>query len=159
MIWILGLGIGAFLLYEIYSASGNDGTTSGNSFIDAFANAIAKAEGSDPSINNPGDLTAGDFDPSQVTGTFNAAGVAIVDTLQNGWQALYTKLQNVLSGASSVYSPSMTISEFAQVYTGGDNAAEWAESVASSLGVTVDTTIADAEAEFTGSGNGSDDNG
>jgi hypothetical protein len=159
MTWILAIAALLFAGYEIYVSetnAGNGGTSSGNAFIDALANAIANAEGADPANNNPGDLTAGDFDPSNVTGTFNSAGVAIVDSLENGWNALYNKLGNILNGQSSVYSSDMSISEFAETYTGGDNAARWAESVASALGVTVDTTLADAQAIFTGNGGDND---
>jgi hypothetical protein len=159
VIWLLALGALFFVGYEVYVAeqnAGNGGTSSGNSFIDALANAIANAEGSDPSINNPGDLTGGDFNPSNVVGTFNSAGVAIVDTIQNGWSALYNKLSNILNGGSSVYSPDMTISDFANTYTGGDNAASWAQSVADALGVTVDTTLSDAQAIFNGDSGGDD---
>lgn len=150
MIWLFAIGALIFVGYEVYMNEGNGGTTSGNSFIDAFANAIANAEGSNPSINNPGDLTSGDFDPSNVTGVFNSAGVAIVDTVQNGWSALYTKLQNALSGNSAIYSADMTIQEFADKFTGGDNSSSWASSVASDLGVSTDTTLADAQAQYDG---------
>jgi hypothetical protein len=151
MVWILAIAALLFAGYELMTNAGNNGTTSGNSFIDALANAIANAEGANPANNNPGDLTTGDFNPANVVGTFNSAGVAIVDSIENGWSALYNKLGNILNGSSSVYSSSMTISEFAETYTGGDNAASWAQSVADQLGVTVDTTLADAQAIFTGS--------
>jgi hypothetical protein len=148
VIWILAIAVVIFVLVEANAMSGSTGPGSGNSFIDALANAIADAEGSDPSINNPGDLTAGDVDASNVTGIFNNAGVVIIDTLENGWNALYTKLQNIMSGASSVYSPSMTIAQLAQTYTGGDNADGWAQTVADDLGVSTDTTLADAASNY-----------
>lgn len=148
MIVVLGLIVLGVVLYEVTKVQGSP--NSGDSFIDALANAIASAEGSNPDINNPGDLTAGDFDPSNVTGTFNSAGVAIVDTVENGWAALTNKLSNILNGSSSVYSPDMTISQFAQTYTGGDNSDAWANTVSSQLGVTPDTTLGDAAANFGG---------
>lgn len=150
MIWIVAIAALAFAVYEVYVSETNNGTTSGNPFIDAFANAIAKAEGSDPSINNPGDLTTGDFNPDNVLGEFNSAGVAVVDSIANGWAALYNKLGNALSGNSEIYSADMTIQEFADKFTGGDNADTWAQSVAGDLGVTTDTTLADAQAQFGG---------
>jgi hypothetical protein len=149
IVLVLALGALGFLLYEVVKVS-NSGTSSGSPFIDALAAAIAKAEGADPSINNPGDLTAGDVDPSNITGTFNNAGVVIIDSVENGWNFLYGKLQNIFSGNSEVYNPSMTISEFAQTYTGGDNADSWASTVASALGVTPDTTLADAQSQYGG---------
>ena len=153
LVVILGIAAVALVVYEVYeSMEANGGTSSGNNFIDAFANAIAQAEGSDPSINNPGDLTAGDVSASNITGVFNSAGVVIIDTAQNGWNALYSKLGNIFSGVSSVYSPDETLSQFAETYTGGDNAAQWAQSVADSLGVSVDDTLADIQANFSGGG-------
>jgi hypothetical protein len=146
VVWIIAIVVVIFFLVETNMSATGPG--SGNSFIDALANAIANAEGSDPSINNPGDLTAGDVPGSNITGTFNSAGVVIIDTLQNGWNALYTKLQSIMSGNSTVYSPDMTISELAQTYTGGDNADSWASSVAQSLGVSTDTTLSDAASDY-----------
>lgn len=128
----------------------SSGGAPGNDFISALSTAIANAEGSNPDINNPGDLTTGDVPAEQTTGVFNSAGVAIIDTIENGWTALRNKLENIFNGNSSVYSPDMTISEFAQTYTGGDNADGWAQSVADSLGVTPDTTLADAQAQYGG---------
>lgn len=147
MIWILAIGVVIFALYEMSNeaTSGNDGT-----FVGALANAIAKAEGADPANNNPGDLTTGDFSSDNVVGVFNSAGVAVVDTLENGWSALKNKLQNIVDGNSSVYNLNMTIQEFADKFTGGDNADSWAQSVANDLGVSTDTTLADAQANFGG---------
>ena len=121
-----------------------------DTFTQALANAIAKAEGANPSINNPGDLTAGDVPEQNTTGVFNSAGVVVIDTLENGWQFLMNKLNNIMSGNSRVYSPSMTISQFAQTYTGGDNSSSWASTVAASLGVSTDTTLAQAQQNFGG---------
>lgn len=143
---VLGVGAVGYLL----SLNGAGSVQTPTNFIQALANAIAKAEGANPSINNPGDLSSGDFPAAHVTGIFNSAGVAIVDTLENGWAALYNKLSNIFSGNSAVYSPSMTISQFAQTYTGGDNAQAWANTVAGELGVTPDTTLADAQAQYGG---------
>jgi hypothetical protein len=137
-------------LVFIFGDSGGSvsGPNSGNPFIDALANAIAKAEGANPSINNPGDLTSGDVPSGQQTGVFNSAGVAIIDTIENGWNALTSKLSNILSGNSSVYNPDMTISQLAQTYTGGDNSDAWASTVAGQLGVTPDTTLSDAQSSY-----------
>jgi hypothetical protein len=126
--------------------------TDGGDFVSALANAIAKAEGTSATANNPGSLTSGDVPDDSILGIFNSAGVVIIDTLENGWNFLKNKLQNILDGNSSVYSPNMTISEFAQTYTGGDNADGWANTVANELGVSTDTTLAQAEAQYNGAG-------
>ncbi len=122
----------------------------GTDFTTALANAIAKAEGGGSANNNPGSLTAGDVPSDSIVGTFNSAGVVIIDSLENGWNYLYRKLNNILSGNSNVYSPDMTISQFAQTYTGGDNATGWANTVANQLGVTPDTTLAEAQEQYYG---------
>lgn len=122
----------------------------GGDFVSAFANAIAKAEGTSSTANNPGSLTAGDVPDDSILGVFNSAGVVIINTIENGWNFLKNKLQNILDGNSTVYSPDMTISEFANTYTGGDNADGWANTVAGELGVSTDTTLAQAEAQYNG---------
>ena len=145
---LIGAGVLLFFAYEVYGAKLMTQPTT--DFTSALANAIAKAEGTSPSANNPGSLTAGDVPSESIIGEFNSAGVVLIDTIENGWNYLNAKLRNILSGNSSVYSPSMTISEFAQKYTGGDNAEGWANTVSSQLGVTPDTTLAEAEAQFNG---------
>lgn len=109
--------------------------------VQAFAEAIAFAEGfyvagSRPARNNnPGDLT--------LTGDLGKDGMyGVWSTLQAGWDALYHMLQRDLSGNSTIYSPDMTIQEFANKYTATDQTA-WASNVASQLGVTPDTKISD----------------
>lgn len=164
MKWAFGLifvGL-LYLFYRWYTEAGSGmtvaaapsdgGATVGEStaFVDALAAAIAKAEGANPTINNPGDLTAGDVHSANIVGTFNAAGVVIIDTLENGWTFLKNKLERVMGGKSDVYNPNMTIGEFAQVYTGGDNASGWATVVSSELGVSVDTTLAQAAQQYGG---------
>lgn len=154
--------IAAFLLYDFTyggASSGSGGTTSGNyggSFIDALSAAIAKMENVDPSANNPGALGAGDVPAGNITGQLNDAGVSLIDTLDNGLSALYTKLTNILSGNSSNYSPDMTIQQFAGMYTTGnpnDNSDEtnnYAQGLADSLGVTTDTSLSDAQSQYEG---------
>jgi len=144
---IIGVIVILFLALNVMSEH-RPTQSSGNGFIDALASAIARAENVDATANNPGALTSGDVPSGNIAGTFNDAGVVIVDSIENGWNALFSKLQNIFSGNSSVYSPDMTISEFAQTYTGGNNSDTWAQSVASDLGVTPDTTLADAEANY-----------
>lgn len=146
---LVGGGIIVYLVYEFLIAP--QMSNSGGDFVTALSNAIAKAEGgTSNSTNNPGSLTAGDVPSDSITGVFNSAGVVIIDSIENGWAALTNKLNNILSGNSSVYSPDMTISDFAQTYTGGDNADAWANTVASQLGVTPDTTLAEAQAQYNG---------
>jgi hypothetical protein len=158
VVWIIALAVLDVVAYEVFFVMERSGTSSGDPFIDAFAAAIAEAEGANPLINNPGDLTAGDVPAANITGVYNAAGVVKIDTLSNGWAFLYAKLQKDLSGQSEVFSPSMTISQYAQEYTGGDNADSWASSVAKSLGVSTDTTLSDAQEQFSGTAQATSDN-
>jgi hypothetical protein len=151
---VLIVGIAGYLLKGgIVSADTSSGPQAAGgasaAFIQALANAIAQAEGANPTINNPGDLTGGDVPNTQITGTFNAAGVVSIDTLDHGWQALYTKLENIYSGKSTVYWPGMTVSQFGAVYTGGDNAEAWAATVAGAFGADPDAnTLADLAANY-----------
>lgn len=130
-----------------------------DSIVQALANAIATAEGffSAGSLpqraNNPGDLELGD----QGQGTI--AGKTIFASLQDGWDALYHQVSLMLTGASRIYSPSMTISQIAGFYTGGDNPTSWATNVANALGVGVDTTLQDLLGVIPGSSTGGPDAG
>ena len=107
--------------------------------IQKFANAIANAEGfqvvgSIPNRNNnPGDIT----DPA--TGSFMSYA-----TPDDGWNALYSQVSAMFSGTSRYYNPSMTISQVAQIYS-PDGWLNWANNVASYLGVSTDTTLNDLQ--------------
>lgn len=102
-----------------------------NTSVQLFAQAIATAEGffaqgASPNIpqqaNNPGDLTAGDVDD---TGIYIVAsgGIQIIQyaTVDDGWTALYQKLNNILNGLSQSYNSNMTLAQFAQTYSGSSN--------------------------------------
>jgi len=143
---VLGVGAAALLLPGLASAT-IEGNVVSQAKVVAFAEAIAYAEGfwdrnrkvlignRAARDNNPGDLEA--------TGDAGQDGpYAKYSTAQVGWQALYNKVQFDLSGQSGIYSPSMTISDFAWTYTATAQDA-WSESVANWLSVTRDTVIAD----------------
>ena len=120
----------------------------------ALAQAIATAEGffvsgSLPSrANNPGDLEVGD----QGSGTIQQK--TIFGSLDEGWAALENQIGLIASGQSPVYnqvaqslglqdSSQLSIAQIAPTYTGGDNPNAWANTVASELGVSVDTPISE----------------
>jgi hypothetical protein len=102
--------------------------------IDRVAEAIAFAEGfykpgSLPErANNPGDISAG-------------GQVIHYPTLAEGWAALRRQVEDMFSGTSAYYDPSMTIAEIATHYA--EDSANWARNVAAHLGVTVSTRLAD----------------
>jgi hypothetical protein len=150
---IVGIVVLVLFLAVNSNASGGDvssGPNSINPFVNALAEAIANAENVDVSANNPGALTSGDVTAASITGSFNSAGVVTIDTLQNGWDALTAKLENIMNGLSTVFNPSMTIQQFAAMYTTGDEndtsdaTNNYAQSLADSLGVSTDTTLEDA---------------
>jgi len=127
-----------------------------NAVVGAIAIAIATAEGfftgagSVPfDQNNPGDLT----DYADLYGA-NANGITIFPSIEAGWNALYEKIQNILSGASSVYSPDMSLSELGAIWSGGDS--NWASNVAAALGTSTDTTLGDYAAANSDTSDGSD---
>lgn len=125
--------------------------------IRAFASAIATAEGytRGPGVipydyNNPGDLV----DP--VTKTYTRFATAdpnaSPDDPNDGWAALWRKLIFDTSGASAVYSPSMTFQQFAWMWVNGtapgDNLTHpgdapdaWAATVAGALQVDPLSTV------------------
>jgi len=118
------------------------------SLIQAFATAIAHEEGfyvtgSVPQrSNNPGDLT----DDGDVGLGFIAtsgplgAKITIYPTVEAGWAALTKKVARMLNGASSVYTPDLTILEVGMKYAG---TASWGTNVAARLGVDSRMTLAE----------------
>lgn len=143
-------GVGAYLLFT------NGGALLGmasSALVESIATAIATAEGwyvqgSIPQqANNPGDLADPNFslNLSGDTGQrIGSAGIVVFDSAQSGWQALYNQVNLMLSGNSGVYSPSMTIAQVGQIYSGGDP--NWAANVAKALGVSTTTTLAELNA-------------
>jgi hypothetical protein len=152
------VGIGGVVAYFLYNRFLGDGVIkftdwpgAPNDLVLRVAQAIAIAEGSPASWNNPGDVTAGDAGgfPLQRDSNgaliVNSAGVVRFVNKSDGVQALYRKLLHIQNGVSHVYSASMSILEFAQAYTGGDAPENWANNVAKSLGLDPNgSTIGDA---------------
>lgn len=111
--------------------------------------AIALAEGagvpgSAPDrYNNPGDLSKGDEHGQAVssyTTLQDGENLIVFASKEAGWNALYTKIANIVSGASSTYAPSMSWRQIAQKYAG--NASAWLSNVTTALGVAPDDTFA-----------------
>lgn len=109
--------------------------------IDKLSKAIAKAEGfyvpgSRPARNhNPGNMTMDLIRKS--TGKDGPFVVYANDA--DGFENLRRQLW-LAWGGSAYYNPSMTISEFASVWTATQQV-EWARNVAASLGVPVTTQL------------------
>ena len=141
LVLLAGLG---YLVYQsgvldnLFNPSSDTGTGTGpvtpsSNLITSLSNAIAQAEGFNVSgsipqrQNNPGDLTSGGV-------------IATYPTAQDGWNALYAQVQSMFDGTSSYYNPGMTLAQVGNSYAGGDP--NWANNVASALGVSPDTTLA-----------------
>lgn len=107
-----------------------------------MARAIATAEGYGPPqnlatrANNPGDLKRGDV------GLGTIHDKTVFATPAEGWAALYRQIDLMRTGQSAYYNASMTFSQIARVYTGGDNSDAWAATVTRELGITPQTTLA-----------------
>ena len=113
----------------------------------ALAEAIATAEGFyaqgnvlPKRANNPGNITdrGGPGDTGQRIGI---ASITVFQSVIDGWNALYQKLERIAAGKSLSYSLGMTFLALAEKWTGGDNAAAWAGTVTRKLGVSVHTTL------------------
>lgn len=90
------------------------------------------------SANNPLNLEMGDIG----YGTATAAGgqqLTIFASLQDGWDAATNMLNKDVSGNSSIYSPNMTLQEYMNTFTGGNQNA--GNTVASILNVPSSTPI------------------
>lgn len=148
--WIVGAAVGAFVVLSrtVFGQTtatlsfdaevGDDSVMTGpvvtTGGIQALAIAIAHAEGyyvpgSAPNrANNPGDLKI----PGWTGTTTGAEGVSVFNTPAEGWQRLYKQLDLVRTGASHVYTPGMSLGEFAAKYT-DTQASAWLSNVLSWL--------------------------
>jgi hypothetical protein len=125
-------------------------------FVKKFTQGAADAEGffnGDPNsvpkrANNPCDLTDENHrqDPEQGiglgtirTGGPNGALITIYANVDDGWNAGYRKFRRMLSGASTVYTLDMTLTDVGLKYSG---TREWGDNLAKFLGVSPDTTLA-----------------
>jgi hypothetical protein len=114
--------------------------------LSRMGQAISTAEGFGPSgnvptiANNPGDLELGDIG----YGVTQAAGgqqITNFPTLEAGEAALENQINLIATGTSKAgYTPSMSIAQVGQLYSGGSSA--WANNVAAALGVSPDTNFA-----------------
>lgn len=157
--WLLA-GLAVLLIYTWATGGTADDMTQGS--ISAFAKAIATAEGffaqyganglplASPNIpqsaQNPGNITGTGDTGSSIT----AAGgiqIGIYSSLEAGWDALENLIQSALAGESTLYSPDMTIQQFANVYVNGGaqtaGSEQEAATIAGQLGVSVDTPISE----------------
>lgn len=123
------------------------GSAAGQSKVDLFANAIAKAEGyyvhgTIPNrCHNPGDLKAAYHMtyPGQV-GVCKGGHIRFRRDA-DGWAALHHQIEKALDGESHFYNPNMTFFEVAKRYAG--NYRVWLKNVTHQLGVSADTTLAE----------------
>ena len=114
--------------------------------MSAVASAIAQAEGfgqpgAIPTIaNNPGDLELGNIG-SGVTIAAGGQQITNFPTLEAGEAALENQVNLIATGTSKAgYSPSMSIAQVGQLYSGGSS--NWANNVAAALGVDPSTNFA-----------------
>lgn len=112
--------------------------------VGSLADAIASAEGFGvgnnipTTANNPGSLELGDVG----YGTINAANgnqITVFPSENDGWTALNNQLASVYNGTSKYYTPDMSLSEFGNIYSGGNP--NYGNTLANSLGVSPDTTL------------------
>lgn len=116
--------------------------------LSPLAGAIAQAEGyglpnAIPTLaNNPGNIEAGDVG----NGTLQAAQnqqITVYNSLADGASALENLLSNAVNGNSSLYSPSMTLSQFGSMYSSGSTSGNpvYGNLLGKILGVDPSTTI------------------
>lgn len=119
-----------------------------------LASAIAQSEGygvpgAIPTVaNNPGNLELGDVG----YGTANAAGgnqITIFGSLADGAAALENQLNKIFNGTSSNYTPDMSLSQFGQIYSGGNPA--YGNQLASTLGVSPSTPLSQVQSQASAS--------
>lgn len=121
--------------------------------VERFAQAIANAEGFGPPenlptrCNNPGDLTDdGDLGLGTARSAgIGAANITIYRTVDDGWNALRSKVRRMLEGRSKVYFLWMTIAMVGEVYARDAN---WGINVARELDVAVTMPLGDLVAKY-----------
>lgn len=153
---LAGLIAIAFLLWWLSRNGGDDVLSkptpeawpSGDPIWDV-CNAIALAEGYNVQsaapfkLNNPGDLSPGDEHGFRTAGPAEFHGGSYVihfATPGDGWQALYTKISNIVQGVSKVYQVEWTWEEIGAEYASDPN---WGRNVAENLGVDPTSTLRD----------------
>jgi hypothetical protein len=100
-----------------------------------LAEGIAIAEGYPNASNvpwrarNPGDLEHGD----QGLGRINS--ITIYPDHATGWHKAILQALDMLTGNSRYYRPTMSLATIAAVYTGAQNAPQWAASVSAHCGI------------------------
>ena len=118
---------------------------SGNRVWDV-CRAVAFAEGyqvpgSVPArLNNPGDISDGRA--TYGSEFHSGSNITTFPNAATGWSWLYTKVDNVANGRSSVYDPSMSWREIGAKWA-PQNAEVWASNVAGALGVDSDSSLGD----------------
>ena len=110
--------------------------------VQNVAQAIARAEGFyipgslGARSNNPGNLKVSGY-PTQ------PGGITIFPSADAGWSALYRQLEIIRTGQSAYYSLSTTLRQMGQRWTAtAHEQFAWASNVARTLGVSVDTQLA-----------------
>lgn len=115
--------------------------------VQTLAQAIATAEGfgiadAIPTrANNPGDLVGWGNYPTL------GEGISAFPDVQTGWNALYTQLNKIANGTSTVYSVNMTIPQMASRWTATQKDA-WTNNVITNLndsGISCDASTTLAE--------------
>ena len=105
--------------------------------IGAVCNAVARAEGynvpgSNPfRLNNPGDISDGAS--TYGSEAHSGSNVTHFPDAETGWDWLYSKWSNIVSGNSEVYSPDMTWDQLARKWAG--NWTAWSANVTTYLRV------------------------
>jgi hypothetical protein len=94
-------------------------------------------------LNNPGDLSPGDEAGQATCGgaqVHDGSAIILFCTAEGGWNALYTKFSNIVTGRSSTYSSTWSWSQVGAKYAA--NSAAWVTNVCNYLGVDPSTTPA-----------------
>lgn len=157
---LTGFALVAWALAQQFSGGGSDTLddlggqvdTSASSKTVAIAQAIATAEG----FYAPGSRPARNFNPGDMTADLIGKSVGkdgpFVKFANNadGWENLYAQVNAWLDGTSQYHSADSTIADLAGLgdetgYTATDQTA-WANTVANTLGVSVDTPLSEVPA-------------
>jgi len=140
---IIAAGIGAAWLLRpkatVTTSEQYDlGRASYGAAVQNFAQAIARAEGFTVNgtipqrANNPGAL--------KLAGWPTINGIAVFDSIDQGWAALHNQLQLIIDGRSRFYTLDMTIKQMGDTWE-ADPGDAWANNVAANLNADVNAPL------------------
>jgi len=148
---LLLIGFLAAAGYIVYLSTSGGGSSMDASGVDPITQKLAQAIAFAEGFYIPGSRAARNHNPGDMTQDLIGRGVGmdgsfiIYQNDADGWANLYAQVSSWLNGSSAHADKSFSIADISQFYTTpgttGQDQINWANNVASQLGVDPDTSI------------------